>query len=150
MIAIPNPDYDPFKIKTKGNREFFLFATSINFGSVEKFIKRVPEEYRKRWNIETGYRVKNEFKIRTCSRSYVVRTLFFVIQCIFHNFLNVLKRVLCITACMLKSVISEDISDYLANDRVFYHNIPLRVFYSEMVRYIVDRDLKLVKRLRIR
>jgi len=60
---------------------------------VEKFIKRVPEEYRKRWNIETGYRVKNEFKIWNCYRSYVVRTLFFVIRCIFHNFLNVLKRV---------------------------------------------------------
>ena len=49
MIAIPNPDYDPskIKIKMKGNREFFLFATSITFGSVEKFIKRVPKEYRK-------------------------------------------------------------------------------------------------------
>ena len=93
--------------------------------------------------------MKNEFKIRTCSRSYVVRTLFFVIRCTLHNFLNVLKRVLCITAYMPKSVISEDISDYLANDCVFCHNIPLRVFYHEMVRYNVSRDLKLVNHLRI-
>ena len=119
----------------KGNRKFFLFATSINFGSVEKFIKRVSEEYKKRWNIETGYRVKNEFKIRTCSRSYVVRILFFAIRCIFHNFLNVLKRVLCITEYLLKSVISEDISDYLENDRVLYYDVPPSVFYYEMVRY---------------
>ena len=76
MIAIPTQDYDPSKIKTKVNRALFLFATSINFGSVDEFIRMVPEEYRKRWNIETGYRVKNEFKIRTCSRSYVVRTIF--------------------------------------------------------------------------
>ena len=63
-------------------------------GSIEAFIKQIPEEYRKRWNIETGYRVKNDFKIRTCSNSPVSRTLFFVIQCIMYNILNMLKSAL--------------------------------------------------------
>jgi len=80
-----------------------LFATSVNFGSVEEFVKRIPEEYRTRWNIETGYRVKNEFKIRTCSKKSFARVLFFVIQCILHNLPNVLKSVLSITAYELKS-----------------------------------------------
>jgi len=109
LVAIPNPDYDPMKRGGKGNRDFYLFATSIAFGSPEEFVKRVPKEYRRRWKIETGYRVKKEFKIRTCSRSYVTRVLFFVVQCIMHNFLNVLKRILRVTAHQLKSRIVEDI-----------------------------------------
>jgi hypothetical protein len=55
-VAIPNPDHDPSEKKGKGNRNFHLFATNVEFTSAEKFIKMVPEEYRKRWNIETGYR----------------------------------------------------------------------------------------------
>jgi len=67
LIAIPNPDYDP-KDERKNN-EFPLFATSINFESLEEFVKRVPEEYKRRWNIETGYRVKNE-SLRTYRNTF--------------------------------------------------------------------------------
>jgi hypothetical protein len=63
LVAIPNPDYDLAKREGKGNRDFYLFATSIAFGSPEEFVKRVPKECRRRWKIETGYRVKKEFKI---------------------------------------------------------------------------------------
>jgi len=37
LVAIPNQDYDPKNAKKKN--EFLLFATSINFGSVEEFVK---------------------------------------------------------------------------------------------------------------
>ncbi|MCW3133929.1 MAG: hypothetical protein N2V78_06345 [Methanophagales archaeon] len=47
LVAIPNPDYDPKDDKKKA--EFLLFSTSINFGSAEEFVKRVPEEYRRRY-----------------------------------------------------------------------------------------------------
>ncbi len=52
---------------------------------------------------------KNEFKIRTCSKKGVARVLFFVVQTIIHNFLNVLKSILSIAAYELKSLIAEDI-----------------------------------------
>ncbi|MCW3130457.1 MAG: hypothetical protein N2V75_10235 [Methanophagales archaeon] len=39
-MAIPNPEFDPAKREGKGNRKFFLFATSIAFGSAEEFVKR--------------------------------------------------------------------------------------------------------------
>jgi hypothetical protein len=146
LVAIPNPEFDPSKREGKGNREFFLFATSIAFGSVEEFAKRVPKEYRRRWNIETGYRVKKEFKIRSCSRSYVARVLFFVIQCIMHNFLNVLKRILHITAHQLKSLIAEDIEKFLKRGK-FRNNIPLRKFYAKMTYYNRYRVLELQCRL---
>ena len=61
LVAIPNPEFDPWKRAGPGNKDFLLFATSIAFGSTEEFVKRVPRSYRARWNIETGYRVKKEF-----------------------------------------------------------------------------------------
>jgi hypothetical protein len=146
LVAIPNPDYDPAKREGKGNRDYYLFATSIAFGSVEEFVKRVPKEYRRRWKIETGYRVKKEFKIRTCSRSYVARVLFFVVQCLMHNFLNVLKRILRITAHQLKSRIVEDLDRYLGRGR-FWNNISLRTFYAKIAHYNRYRVLELRSRL---
>jgi len=57
--------------------EDILIYIHAKVGSIDIFIKQIPEEYRKRWNIETGYRVKKDFKIRTCSKSPVARTLLF-------------------------------------------------------------------------
>jgi hypothetical protein len=109
IVAILNPKYDPNAKKDKGNNEYHLFATNIAINSVSDFIKIIPEEYRKRWNIETGYRVKNEFKIRTCSKSPIARTLFFLIQCLLYNIESLLKWVIKIDAAKLKSAISDAI-----------------------------------------
>lgn len=145
LVAIPNPNYDPKDAKNKN--EFLLFATSINSGSVEEFVKRVPVEYKRRWNIETGYRVKNEFKIRTCAKKKgVARVLFFVVQSILHNFLNLQKTLLSITAYELKSVISEDIQKYFVDDKSA-DSLPLRVFYAKMTSYNERRDIELRNQL---
>ena len=146
LVAVPNRKYDPRKRAGPGNKEFLLFATSIAFDSPEKFVKRVPQSYRARWKIETGYRVKKEFKIRTCSRSYVVRVLFFVIQCIMHNFLNVLKRILHITAHQLKARIVEDLDRYLRRGK-FWNKIVLRAFYAKIAYYNRCRTVELRARL---
>jgi hypothetical protein len=146
LVAIQNPEYDPAMRETKGKREFLLFATSMAFGSVEEFVKRVPQEYRRRWKIETGYRVKKDFKIRTCSRSYIARVLFFVIQCIMHNFLNVLKMILRITAHQLKSFIVEDVEKYL-NRGLFLNRISLRKVYAKITYYNQYRGLELFRQL---
>lgn len=144
LVAIPNPDYDPKDDKKKA--EFHLFATSINFVYVKEFVKRVPEEYRRRWNIETGYRVKNNFKIRTCSKKGVARVLFFVVQSIMHNFLNVQKSILSITAYELKSLIAEDIQKYLCDGK-FGNTVSLRAFYAKMAGYNERRVLELRRQL---
>ena len=138
LVAIPNPDH----AKDKNNPDFFLFATSIDFGTVEEFVKRVPEEYRRRWNIETGYRVKNEFKIKTCSKKGIARVLFFVVQCIMYNFLNVQKSVLSTTAHELKSLIAEDIQKYLCVGKPA-NTLSLKAFYTEMTGYNAYRVLEL-------
>ena len=146
LVAIPNREYDPRKRAGPKNKEFLLFATSIAFDSPEEFVKRVPQSYRARWKIETGYRVKKEFKIRTCTRSYVARVLFFVVQCIMHNFLNLLKRVLRITARQLKTRIIEDLERYLRRGR-FRRQLSLRALYEKITRYDQQRALELWARL---
>jgi len=104
------PSFNIVAIYNDKKKRFLLFATNKEAESIEKFEKIIPDEYRKRWNIETGYRVKNDFKMRTCTKSPVARTLFFAIQCIMYNILNMLKSVIEITAYELKSSINEDIN----------------------------------------
>jgi hypothetical protein len=142
LVAIPNANY----AKDKNNGEFFLFATSINVGPIEAFIARVPEEYRRRWQIETGYRVKNEFKIRTCSKESVARVLFFVVQSIMHKFLSVQKSIRSTAAHELKSRIAEDIQKYLYGGK-FSNTLSFAAFYTKVAAYNEHRLVELRRQL---
>lgn len=121
-------------------KDYILFATNKDVKSIEEFKRSIPEEYRKRWNIETGYRVKNEFKIRTCTKSPVARTLFFIIQCALHNILNMLKSVLQITAHEMKSVISEDIGKSVKWEIKSLGGMPVRLLLHQIRKYNQVRD----------
>lgn len=46
----------------------------------------VAEAYPQRWGIETGYRVKKEFRAKTCSKSFVVRLFFVLLSVMLYNF----------------------------------------------------------------
>jgi hypothetical protein len=131
--------------KEKG---YILFATNKKVDSIDTFVKKIPQEYRKRWNIETGYRVKNDFKIRTCSKSPVARTLFFVIQCIMYNILNVLKSVLDITAYQMKSQINQDIIKAVAVGIKSLCTIPIKLFLDCLKKFNRERKRALCARLR--
>lgn len=147
IVALVNPKYDPKAKKEKGNNEYFLFATDIEMNSTSEFIKKIPEEYKKRWNIETGYRVKNEFKIRTCSKSPAVRTLFFIVQCLLYNILNVLKSGLKITADKLKSAISGEILTCIKYGFKSLCTVPIKIFLKTVLKYNENRVQTLRKRL---
>lgn len=129
-------------------KKYSIFATNKKVSSIDTFVKQIPEEYRKRWNIETGYRVKKDFKIRTCSKSPVARTLFFVVQCIMYNILNVLKSVLDITAYQMKSVINQDIIKAVKEGVNSLSNITVRSFLECLTRYNKERRRALRARLR--
>ncbi len=135
IVAVVNPKYDPTKKKVKGNNEYHLFATNLKIISISEFIKIIPEEYRRRWNIETGYRVKNTFKIRTCSKSPVVRSLYFILQCVFFNVLNLLKSVLNITAYELKSATNSDIIQCIKYGYESLQAIPVKIFIKLLMKY---------------
>jgi len=121
-------------------KDYILFATNKDVKSIEKFEKSIPEEYRKRWNIETGYRVKNEFKTHTCTKSPVARTLFFLIQCTLYNILNMLKSVLEITANEMKSIISEDIGKSVKWGIKSLGGMPIGLLLCHLKKYIKERD----------
>jgi hypothetical protein len=113
------------------------------------FLKKIPEEYRKRWNIETGYRVKNAFKIRTCSKSPVARSLFFLIQCLLYNVESLLKSVIEIDAYKLKSAISDAIEIILKEGYKLLSDITLENFMTSMCKFIENRTKDLRDRLRV-
>ena len=121
-------------------KEYILFATNKDVKSIEEFEKSIPEEYKKRWNIETGYRVKNDFKIRTCTKLPVARTLFFIIQCTLYNILNMLKSVLQITAHEMKSIINEDIGKSVKWGIKSLVGMPVRLLLRQLKKYIRERD----------
>ncbi|MGZ5501683.1 MAG: ISH3 family transposase [Nitrososphaeraceae archaeon] len=141
------PNFNIIAIQDQ-EKGYILFATNKKVGLIDTFTKQIPEEYRKRWNIETGYRVKNDFKIRTCSKSPVARTLFFVIQCIMYNILNVLKSVLDITAYQMKSVINQDIIKAVIEGINSLCNIPIKLFLDCLTKFNRERNRALRARLR--
>ena len=147
IVAILNKKYDPNTKKEKGNNEYFLFATNLVIKSTSEFVKKIPEEYRKRWNIETGYRVKNSFKIRTCSKSPVARILFFLVQCLLYNVMNLLKSVLEIDAYKLKSAISSAIVTCIKEGYKPLCEIPIKMFMMILRKYNIERNQTLRTRL---
>jgi hypothetical protein len=147
IVAILNPNYDPKAKKDKGNNEYFLFATNLEVKSTSEFIKIIPEEYKKRWNIETGYKMKNVFKIRTCSKSPVVRILFFLIRCLLYNILNLLKTGLKTTVYELKSAISTGILTYIRKGYKSLCSVPIAAFLSKLREYNESRIQTLRTRL---
>ncbi|MFZ3059833.1 MAG: transposase [Candidatus Methanoperedens sp.] len=75
-------------------KEYYTFAT--NFEIVYKTdIERIAEMYRKRWGIETGYRVKHDFLAITTTESYVVRMLYFMVSVILYNFWLLCNLIYC-------------------------------------------------------
>ncbi len=147
IVAILNPNYDPKAKKDKGNNEYFLFATNLKVNSTSEFIKIIPEEYKKRWNIETGYKIKNVFKIRTCSKSPVVRILFFLIQCLLYNILNLLKSCLKTTVYELKSAICNGILTYIREGYKSLCVVPIAAFLIRLREYNESRIQTLRDRL---
>jgi hypothetical protein len=147
VVAILNPNYDPKAKKDKGNNEYFLFATNQVVKSTSEFIKMIPEEYKKRWNIETGYKMKNVFKIRTCSKSPVVRILLFLFQCLLYNILNLLKSGLKTTVYELKSAINDGILVYIRKGLKLLCSVPIAAFLNKLQEYNESRIQTLRTRL---
>ncbi len=147
IVAVLNPKYDPNSKKDKGNNEYHLFATNLPVNNASDFVKKIPEDYRKRWNIETGYRVKNAFKIRTCSKSPIARSLFFLIQCLLYNIENLLKLVIEIDAYKLKSTISDAIEIVIKEGYKLLGNVTVQNFMNNLWEFMGNRTKELRDRL---
>ena len=64
---------------------YHVFATNLSAGQALKEITTLPEEYRKRWGIETGYRQIEQVRARTTSRDVLFRTVLFYTALFMYN-----------------------------------------------------------------
>ena len=62
------------------------FITSIPKERYRDDISIISKLYRKRWGIETLFKVEDKFNIYTTTRNGIVRYFFFVVGCILYNF----------------------------------------------------------------
>jgi len=59
----------------------WIFATNLNKKSSEKYVKR----YKKRWGIETIFRVTDDIRIYTTSTNPIIRYFLFMFTCFVYN-----------------------------------------------------------------
>jgi IS4 transposase len=64
----------------KKKKHMYLFVTNLAYKS-----QTILHLYNQRWGIETGYRMYNQFLIKTTSRNYVVRLFYFLFACVMYN-----------------------------------------------------------------
>ncbi|MGZ7109657.1 MAG: transposase, partial [Methanobacterium sp.] len=76
------------------DKEYYTFATNFQIVYKED-IKSIAEMYKKRWGIETGYRVKKDFLAITTTECYIVRMLYFMVSVILYNFWLLCNLVYC-------------------------------------------------------
>ena len=74
----------------KGIDEFaWIFATNINFKTRVEYIWY----YKKRWQIETNFRVEDEGRIKSKSTNYLIRYFYFLVSLLLHLLWIVNKNV---------------------------------------------------------
>ena len=92
-------DYEPEK---KGGRKrtrdqkimgtYVVFATNLAAARVRREIRRLPEDYRRRWGIETGYRQIEEVRPWTTSRDLAFRLMPFYTSLFMYNMWAIERR----------------------------------------------------------
>jgi hypothetical protein len=66
------------------DERYFAFITNLKVGSIDNAFK-FARNFRKRWRIETGYRVKKTFLAKTCSLSYSMRLFLILLSFVLSN-----------------------------------------------------------------
>jgi len=98
--------------KTKGKKIAPVFCFATNF--TNKTAAQITELYRKRWSIETGYKSKKKFRVRTSSTNNIIRMLYFYFECLFYNIWYETKSIIPITLesfkQMMRCIIKEEIN----------------------------------------
>jgi putative transposase len=70
-----------FLVKTWGSKDRMIMGTNME----ARDSRTLPVIYKKRWGIESGYRVKNYIRPRTTSKNYVVRLFYFMFSVCLYN-----------------------------------------------------------------
>ena len=82
LVILPRKDAkesDPLKDR------YLVFATNFSVREARTKLANIPEVYRDRWGIETGYRVAKRIRPFTCSRNPSVRLVLFYFTMFLYN-----------------------------------------------------------------
>jgi len=74
---------------SNGNLIDWIFATNINFRTRAEYVYY----YKRRWQIETNYRVEDEAHIKSKSTNYLIRYFYFLVSLLLHVFWIVNKNI---------------------------------------------------------
>ena len=66
-------------------KRYIAFATNIPRRFVTWNVRRLPDDYRRRWGIETGYSGVEGLRARTTSKSHALRLLYFHYALVLYN-----------------------------------------------------------------
>lgn len=67
------------------HERYIVFATNMRYREAFRLFSQIPDEYRRRWGIETGYRVQNQVKAKTTSKNFTVRLVYQMLSVIVYN-----------------------------------------------------------------
>ena len=125
LVIIPKPNVTKVNITD----QYIVFATNIPMNKIFWNLHTLPEEYRKRWGIETGYACVGKFRPRTTSTNHSMRFMCFFYPLILFNVWVIANNMLVkndscckstITIHLLKLFIEKIIVDWFS-DRGKYH-----------------------------
>ena len=85
----------PKKKKLRVSDLYFGFATNLPRSLAVKLPAFIPVEYRRRWGIETGYRVQDNAQAKTTSTNYKLRLLYQMASVLLYNVWHYANFLLC-------------------------------------------------------
>jgi hypothetical protein len=85
----------PKKKKLTVSDLYFGFATNLPRFLAVKLPSFIPQEYRRRWGIETGYRVQDNALAKTTSTNYKLRLLYQLVSVLLYNVWHFANFLLC-------------------------------------------------------
>ncbi len=92
---------------------YYVFATTLKCKRYDELLKYVPREYRKRWDIETGYRCVKSIRLKTTSLNPTTSHALFCISLVIANIWMVIRNSFKIKArrIILKEMLAYAFSD---------------------------------------
>ena len=82
LVIAPNPRKPDAKNMFD---RYHVFATSMPCTDFDYILRYIPEQYKKRWGIETGYKQVKSIRPYTTSKSASMRMLLFAVSLTIHN-----------------------------------------------------------------
>lgn len=107
---------------------YLVFATNISRGRILLNVHRLPEEYRKRWGIETGYVGLEQFRPRTTSKNHALRLMYFYYPLLMYN------------AWLLANLILADRMAAVLTKPIIHIQLMKGVFHMLVVKSMTGQD----------